>query len=165
MEVPIEVSAEAMEAHYAAIGKIAAAWAHFEHVIQWAIWGLAGMDSLKGPCVTTQIGNSARMIDAVIALLRENKAEEEYIKPLLKFAEEVGHLQRKRNRIIHDPWAFRLPFGEPFRDEMSANRRLVKELISHPTEELDDFHEKIKEITSQFEQLMTVPIPLPEILK
>ena len=59
-----------METHYAAVGKVASNWAAFEHRIQWAIWNIAELDNLTGACITAQIGNSGRMIDAVIALLR-----------------------------------------------------------------------------------------------
>jgi hypothetical protein len=38
-----------MEAHYAAVGKVASHWAAFEHRIQWAIWNIAGLDNLTGP--------------------------------------------------------------------------------------------------------------------
>ena len=156
---------KAMESHYAAIGKVTAAWAGFEHVIQFAIWGLAGVDPSRGACVTTQIGNSDRMMDAVISLLRQNGIPEKSIKPLIKFADEVGVKQRKRNRIIHDPWAFRVPTGEPFREEMSAKKRLVNDLISTPTKELEDFEEQIRKLIARFEELLSVPVPLLEILK
>jgi hypothetical protein len=98
-----------MEAHYAAVGEVASTWASFEHRIQWVIWNLANLDNLTGASITVQIGNSARMLDAVIALLRLKGAPERSIVPLLNFAEQVGKKQRRRNRIVHDPWSFRIP--------------------------------------------------------
>jgi hypothetical protein len=65
-----EVFIAKMESHYAAVGKVASHWADFEHRIQWAIWNIAELDNLTGACITAQIGNSGRMHDALIALLR-----------------------------------------------------------------------------------------------
>jgi hypothetical protein len=140
-----------MENHYAAVGKVASNWAAFEHRIQWAIWNIAGLDNLTGTCITTQIGNSARMIDAIIALLRLKGAAEEAITPLNKFAEKVGKKQRQRNRIVHDPWLFRIPSGEPARDELSANRDVKSTLTPHSTKEVEAFAADIIALVTELE--------------
>jgi len=150
---------EIMNAHYASVGKVVSVWAEFEHRIQWAIWSLASLDNLTGACITTHIGSSGRMIDSVIALLRIRGAPENAIKPLLKFAEEVAKSQRIRNRIVHDPWSFRLPSAQPHRMEMTAQKNIVSDLVPHSTEEVDDFLKKISVFPDQFDALLTA-VPL-----
>lgn len=150
-----------MQVHYAEVGKLASVWAGFEHRIQWAIWNLASLDNLTGACITTQIGNSGRMIDAVIALLRLKNAPESSIKPLLKFAEKVARKQRQRNRIVHDPWSFRLPHGEAYRYELSAHRDVIASAIPHSTRELKDFTEEVVSLVDEFDALLSA-IPMTE---
>lgn len=141
-----------MEGHYAAIGKAASIWAGFEHQIQWA--NIAELDNLTGACITTQIGNSARMLDAVIALLRLKGATENSITPLNKFAEKAGKNQRQRNRVVHDPWYFRIPSGEAARGELSAKREVVSTSIPHSTEEVEAFVRDIVALTAEFEAIL-----------
>jgi hypothetical protein len=155
-----EVFIAKMETHYAAVGKVASHWAAFEHRIQWAIWNLAGLDNLTGACITAQIGNSGRMIDALIALLRLKLATEDSIAPLRKFAEKVGKKQRQRNRIVHDPWSFRIPSGEAAGDELTANREVISTLVPHSTKEVEAFAEDIIALVTELDvQLKGVTFP------
>jgi hypothetical protein len=157
-----EVFIAKMETHYAAVGMVASHWAAFEHRIQWAIWNLAGLDNLTGACITTHIGNSGRMIDALIALLRLKHATEDSITPLRKFAEKVGKKQRQRNRIVHDPWSFRIPSGEAARDELSANREVISTLVPHSTKEVEAFAEDIIALVTELDtQLKAVTLAPP----
>jgi hypothetical protein len=142
-----------IDAHHSAVGMIASTWAGFEQLIQLAVWNLAGLDNLTGAAITTQIGNSGRLLDAIIALLRLKGASEEEIKPVNLFAEKIGRRQRQRNRFIHDPWSFRMPHGQPHRFEVSARRDVVSTQIPHTTQELLDFH---KEIIALAQELDTV---------
>jgi hypothetical protein len=140
-----------MESHYAAVGKVASNWAEFEHRIQWAIWNIAQLDNLTGACITTQIGNSGRMIDAVIALLRLGGATEKSRVLLNKFAEKVGKKQRQRNRIVHDPWSFRIPSGDASRHELSARRDVVSTLLPHSTKEVQAFADEIVSLVTELD--------------
>jgi len=152
-----------MNAHYAAVGELASVWASFEHRIQWAVWNLASLDNLTGACITAQIGNSGRMIDAVIALLRLRGAPEAFIKPLLAFAEKVSRKQRRRNRIVHDPWSFRLPHGEAYCFELSAHREVISAAFPHSTIDVKDFTKEVIALVDEFGALLSaVPLqPLP----
>jgi hypothetical protein len=143
-----------MQAHYAAVGELASVWAGFEHIIQRAIWNLASLDNLTGACITAQIGNSGRMIDALIALLRLRNAPEISIKPLNAFAEKVAKKQRRRNRIVHDPWSFRLPGGEAYRIELSAHREVISTGIPHSTAEVEDFTKEVIALVREFDSLL-----------
>jgi hypothetical protein len=142
------------ETHYAAVGKLASNWAEFEHRIQWAIWNIAGLDNLTGACITAQIGNSGRLIDAMIALLRLKGATESSITSLNKFAARVGDKQRQRNRIVHDPWSFKIPNGEAVRGELSASREVISTFVPHSTKEVEDFADGISALVGELETLL-----------
>jgi hypothetical protein len=62
--------------NYAAVGRVASKWAMLEHQIQSLIWGLAGLDEMTGTCITSQIGHSGRLMDALLALLKQKRFEE-----------------------------------------------------------------------------------------
>jgi hypothetical protein len=150
--------------HYASVGKVAAIWAGLEHLMQMAIWRLARVDNLTGVCITAQIGNSGRLLDAITALLRLRGATDIALKPLLTFSEKVGRRQRKRNRIVHDEWVFRLD-GQPSRFEVSANRLAVYDIIPHSTDEVEDFVKQIIALCDEFNEILSdpaLPQPLPE---
>jgi hypothetical protein len=142
-----------MQAHYAAVGKVASHWAEFEHRIQWTIWAIAALDNLTGACITAQIGNSGRLLDALIALLRLKRATEASITPLRKFAERVGNRQRDRNRVVHDPWCF-APNSEAARSELSAKKEVISNLVFHSTEKVDALAHSIIAMIGEFESLL-----------
>lgn len=74
-----------MDRHYAAIGKVALSWAAFEQMISYAIWTLADIDPSGGACITAQVINSDRLLNAVSALLHLKGATDKMLKPLDKF--------------------------------------------------------------------------------
>lgn len=128
--------------HYAAVGRVAAKWAELEHQIQVLIWRLARLDHLMGTCITAQIGNSGRLMDAVLALLEQRAASKDDLKPLRSLCGDIGEKQRKRNRIIHDPWYFR--FNEDgtatgHKLETTAAKTAVHSLVKEDHESLEAF--------------------------
>jgi hypothetical protein len=94
------------------------------------------------------------MIDAVIALLRLKSATESSAIPLNRFAEKVGNKQRQRNRIVHDPWTFRVPSGEAARDEVSAKRELISTLVRHSTKEVEGFADEVIALVTELEAIL-----------
>jgi hypothetical protein len=141
------VTLEKTMPHYAAVGRVASKWAQLEHHIQELIWGLAGLDAMTGTCITSQIGNSGRLMDALLALLEQKKASKEDLEPLRSLYGKISEKQRMRNRIVHDPWYFR--FNEDgtatgYRFESSARKTVVRKLIEHDLEpliaEIDSLH-------------------------
>ena len=90
------------------------------------------------------------MIDALIALLRLRRATDYSIAPLRKFAEKLGKTQRRRNRIVHDPWLFK-PSGEAMRSELSANREVISTVVPHSTQEVEAFSDAIIALASELE--------------
>jgi len=76
--------------HSAAVGRVASKWAMLEHQIQSLIWGLAGLDEMTGTCITSQIGHSGRLMDALLALLKQKGASKKDLQPLRSLSEDVG---------------------------------------------------------------------------
>jgi hypothetical protein len=94
------------DAHLTAIGRVASNWSQIEQTLAMALWRLTGLDNKTGTCLTAQIPNLARMLDALIALARLKGTEDNAIRKLGKFAERTFGLQEERNRVVHDVWTF-----------------------------------------------------------
>jgi hypothetical protein len=89
------------DAHYAAVGKVANAWADLELAIDYLIWELMGVDQLLGACTTAQFVSVHPRMKAVTALARLHGATAS-ADELDKFYGHVGGLAERRNRLIHD---------------------------------------------------------------
>jgi hypothetical protein len=151
------VTLEKTVPHYAAVGRVASKWAQLEHQMQELIWGLAGLDDMTGTCITSQIGNSGRLMDALLALLEQKGASKDELKPLHKLNEAIGDKQRMRNRIVHDPWYFH--FNEDgtttgFRLESSAVKTVVRKLIKQDYEKLERLNQDIESLYLQLTNLI-----------
>jgi hypothetical protein len=152
--------------HYAAIGRVAAAWAHFEALVDIYSTELAQIDAKTGLCFTTQIAGSGRKLDAYISLARLSRdLPEKLIKELNIFAKDTRGLSEQRNRIVHDLWFFNHP-AEPERLEASAKKLLRFEYIPTSTEallkfstQIDNHAEKFVELT---DRIAAAPYPSPE---
>jgi hypothetical protein len=153
------VTLEKTMPHYAAVGRVASKWAQLEHHIQELIWGLAGLDEMTGTCITSQIGQSGRLMDALLALLEQKGASKDELKPFGKFCHSVSDKQRMRNRIVHDPWYFH--FNQDgsttgYRLESSAVKTVVRKLIKQDQEKLETL---IQDIESLYLQLTNLVAP------
>jgi hypothetical protein len=145
--------------HYAAVGRVASKWAQLDHHIQELIWGLAGLDAMTGTCITSQIGNSGRLMDALLALLEQKGATKKELQPLRSLSDVIGIKQRMRNRIIHDPWYFH--FNQDgtttgYRFESSAVKTVVRKPIKQDDEKLEKL---IQDIESLYLQLTNLVAP------
>jgi hypothetical protein len=112
--------------------------------------------------MTTQISNSRGLTDALIALVQLDGRDEQTIKSLRKFQTDVAEQQRKRNRFVHDGWCFKLPTGEPFRHELSAKGKLVDDLISQTTNEVDQFGANTSALLTRLDDLLSSHAPSPD---
>jgi hypothetical protein len=106
------------------IGVIASSWAMFEFTIDMAIWRLADLHPHKGSCITSQLANVSRRLNAWASLVDQFKPNARQKKEINKFIELSNALSRKRNRIIHDPWFHKGSdqIGETVRVEVTAER-------------------------------------------
>jgi hypothetical protein len=148
---PSEID-RADDAHFASVGKVVSAWAILEVLMDGLIWKLADVSTLNGACITAQIPNSARRLDAIISLIHLHNGSKDLVRRFNKFSEKVRELQLKRNRVIHDPWVFDST-GSPMRFEISASKSLELGFKGVTTAETNKLAEEIKIVTTEFHDL------------
>lgn len=136
-----------------AIGKVASNWAALELLVSNALWQLAKIDDEPGACLTAQIGNIGRMLDALTALVRLRGGSEKSLSKIAGFAEKTFGLSTKRNRIVHDPWVVTGTL-EPSRLEVSARKKLIYGYQIMPTTEVNAVVDAIADHTDRFEEIM-----------
>jgi hypothetical protein len=151
------VTLEKTMPHYAAVGRVASKWAQLDHHIQELIWGLAGLDEMTGACITSQIGNSGRLMDALLALLEQKGATKKALQPLRSLSEVIGIKQRMRNRIVHDPWYFRFnDDGTTTGYTLETSKTVIRKPIK---QDYDKLEKLIQDIESLYLQLTNLVAP------
>jgi hypothetical protein len=128
--------------HYEALGALVHAWSTMEGALALRIANVGGNPRLT-LCLTAQIGAANRLLDALISICREAGADETTIGELDKIAGQLGELQRKRNRFIHDAWDASSDPSMPAMWKISADKKLAIERVHTPNKELHDFIIKI----------------------
>lgn len=141
------------EAHYREIGKVAANWAAFETIAVSALWMLADVKDEPGACLTAQIPNMARRMDALEALLRLRGASDFLLRKVHKFGSDTYGLQEQRNRIVHDPWHVDKD-GQLNRLEITAKGKLKFGHIPFAVAEITRAVFLISEHIKRFSELM-----------
>ncbi len=141
------------DAYYIAIGKVASNWAAFEALVNSLLWQLAKVHDDRGACLTAQIANVARSLDALASLVRLEGGSETVLKEINRFAEKTGKLSRRRNRIIHDPWTMSPNLVEPHRLEISAQKRLIFQLQATPLDDILALVDAIDDHMDEFDKL------------
>jgi hypothetical protein len=147
--------------HFAAIGRVAEAWASLELLIDAACWKLAGLEGDVGVCLTSQVSGHARKLDAYVALMRLRGADDAAIKQMNKLAEKARGIAEQRNRVVHDPWMARGALDVPHRMEASARKVAVLKLVPMLTEEVQQLIGVIDELWSEFSAIMEEADKLP----
>jgi hypothetical protein len=146
---PEDDSNELANAHYAAIGRVAAEWAALETTIDTRSLQLAEIKPEVGICFTAQISGWARKLDAYIAVANWWGAVKT-VKKLNVFAKDTNGLAEQRNRIVHDPW---VGFKQPHRLEATARKKLRFEFIHMPTDDVLKVSRLITEHVIRFDRL------------
>ena len=139
--------------HYAAIGRVAAAWAYFETIIDSSSIQLAGLLEDTGICFTANIMGVGRKLDTFIALARLNGISKKLTADLHKFAEDARGLGTQRDRVAHDAWFFPHP-DSPYRLEITAVKLARIEQVPVTTQELLQLSEKIDALPPRFAGLL-----------
>jgi hypothetical protein len=151
---PVEILIQFHEPHYQSIGRVAANWATFEALVNSALWRLAKVDDEPGACITSQIPNSARQLEALVALVRLRRGSHALIKKLTKFQQDTRGIQDQRNRIVHSPWHLDPKTGEIKRLEISARGALKFELVPMSREKIDKVVDLTKDHVDRFSNLV-----------
>jgi len=147
-------SGELGQTHYAAVGMVAVAWAKLEIAIDRTIWREAAVNERTGACITTQLTGIYPRMRALIALARLNGASHGLISELNNLADDSELLVRLRNRIVHDPWFVNAKTGEPFRLQVTADRKLDFDYHQMSTRDVIDVYDKIQAHINRFEKLV-----------
>jgi len=147
--------------HFAAIGKIASAWAFIEAVIDSYCHELAGIDYFVGVCFTSQVAGPARKMDALFALARYKKGDDAVSKPLAKLRERVLSAAERRNRIVHDTWSS--GDRDPKRFQATARGKVIADWVDVPTSELISLETELAALADQLEQHFRAVLALPDI--
>jgi hypothetical protein len=157
---------EAEHNHYAALGRVAAAWSFLEAGVDTACIRLADIESDRGICLTSQIAGIGRKLDAYISLARLRALPKELIERLDKFAKLTQGVSEKRNRLVHDIWFFNHPLP-PERLQATARKLLRFEYIPTKTEDILKTAREINDLHGEFEVLdqavETWPLRSPDI--
>jgi hypothetical protein len=154
-------------AHYSAIGLVAANWSALERLTDSAIWRVAKIPTDEaGACITAQIFTMEGKLKALIALLRVRNVSKAAVADLNKFADDMRGLGEQRNRVVHDPWVGDVPYGNPHRFQMTAQRTLVMDYTPMPTTEVTAVAERISDAVDRFDVIIRTAIselePSPE---
>lgn len=97
--------------HYVAIGQAVAVRADFELTADRVLWKMLGVSQAVGACVTSQFGSVFARLQALQSLAHLHKASKADPKELGRFKADLGCLNERRNRVVHDA-RFRRPSGE-----------------------------------------------------
>ncbi len=147
-----EKTSELTTEYLAALGRVVTQWSRFELRLDLEISFLVGASDVgMMACVTAQIPISARKMDAVIALFGQHGASDDALKPLRSLAGRADELQRKRNRYIHDAWAFGTETDTAYRLEITAQKSLVWDHKVVPLSELTDFAKDVDALVEKFD--------------
>jgi hypothetical protein len=138
----------AHERLYATVGKIASNWAAFEAILHNSLWVLAKVEDEAGACLTAQIPNVSRALDAFAALVRLRGGSDALITRIRIFTEKTHGLSSRRNRAIHSPWNRDWETGKASRLVITAQKKLVfgpEEVdLAHMSKLVDDTHDHVQ---------------------
>ncbi len=110
------------------MGRLASDWALLELAINECIWKLANVAPVLGACITAQIFTINNRLFALMALLRLRGFDEELVKKINGFADDLRGPAEKRNRVIHDPIFVSPELNKVGRLEITAQRKPVFEM-------------------------------------
>jgi hypothetical protein len=138
------------EAHYAAMGKVADAWADLEFEIDRLIWYLLGTNQAFGACVTAQMISIHPRLQALRALTELWEISKPIIDELGTFDGKAVGLAETRNRLIHDKRLIQWKTKEVVRFQVSARRKLKFGVEPESIASLDAFREKVQNLMETF---------------
>lgn len=88
------------------IGRVAAAAASVDQLLDDTIWTIAGIDHEYGACITSQLGSNFNRFVVIESILKLRDAPDDVIRKLNKLSQRWKGLGEKRNRAVHDSVAY-----------------------------------------------------------
>ena len=139
-----------------ALGSTISAWAHFEYQIDELIWELARLEPEQGACLTAQFPTVAARFNALIALARTQHINDKDIERLNTIRNRSDSLTEKRNRLVHDPWFYGWDTKASYRLQKTAKAKLIYRYDIVTKDEINEMHNKIKQLCDDFWEIRTV---------
>jgi len=136
--------------HYAAMGKVADAWADLEFEIDSLIWQFLHTPQALGACVTAQMVSIHPRMNALLALASLWEVSPDLITELKRFYGNLGPLADKRNRLIHDKRMIQWKTKSVVRLEISAKSKLRFEPFPEDIDYLMTFARDVTETHLRF---------------
>jgi hypothetical protein len=152
------------------VARVASVWARLEYDVSVAIWALANVQPALGACVTSQIYTLQGRIAALLALGKLRQLDQDIVKRINKFSEDVRGGQEIRNRIIHDQWLIDQDRPENMGHlRITAAKKLDFAIQSVPLselradlQELEDFQKRFLKIRYEIEEAVPTLPDIPE---
>lgn len=136
--------------YYAALGRVAAAWAELELEMNLTIWELANIQQRLGACLTSQMIGPGPRIRALAALVEQRGASKEVLSELNKLSRDIDSAAGQRNRLVHDPHLLKEQSGTLHRLQITADRKLQFQFVSSEIEDIRAVEAKIVAVTGQY---------------
>jgi hypothetical protein len=153
-------------AYAQAIGYIAITWSAVEYNVNTAIWGLAGVPSGIGACLTAQLYSFDSRMKALVSLMHLKRLKESLVKEANRLHEDSRGPLELRNRAVHDYWVWN-EVGEIYRLEATAAKKLSLKPIPVSLADLESQRQalmKLAERSGTLSQRIYAALPsLPEI--
>ena len=141
------------EAHSAAIGRVANAWANLEFEIDLTIWALMGVPQMMSACVTAQLMSIHPRLKALKALIETVTGSAKLAREVGEFAGKISGLVEARNRAVHDPRMVLVADDTVERLEITAQKGLSFGFQPESREDLEKTEANIKDRIKRFRAL------------
>lgn len=138
---------------YAKIGRVAAEWARFEHLLDLIIWGLSGVDGPVGAAITAQMLGSTNRLKSVIALGMLKKLKKQTIEAVTKLLRVSYDPGDARNRIVHDSWFIQPTTGQIGQFRAMAAKDLRYGLVDIDEKEVETLLTRIQQLAERAHEL------------
>ena len=129
--------------HYAALGKVADAWADLEFEIDQLIWQLMHTNQALGACATAQMIGPAPRLKTVLALANLWELSKETQDDLRSLEGSINNLGQSRNPASHDKRLLRWEDKQVVRLGVTTKKKLVFEPVPETKQSLLDLRSKI----------------------
>ena len=94
-----------LDAYHTQVGRVAAAWATLDLVVDGLIWKLIEIKPLLGAAITSEIPSVHTKCRCLVVILQLLDGGNAFVRKINRFNEELRPLIENRNRLIHDAWA------------------------------------------------------------
>ncbi len=147
---PGDQSIDIPDTHYAALGKVADAWADLEFEIDQLIWHLMHTNQALGACATAQMIGPAPRLRTVRALAHLWELSEKILGDIGSFEGQANALAQERNRALHDKRLINWKTKQVVRFEVTTRKTLTFEQRPESLEYLAELREKILKLVREF---------------